>query len=112
MPEAILSQATELASNGKIGEAIMLLEEAVETDRETAGICKLLARLSLQIDEVRAFQNWCHEGLRLDPNDAEFFFMQEDYFRQNGRDFEADEARAAADGITRRAARGGSAPVA
>jgi Tfp pilus assembly protein PilF len=102
MPESYLSQAEVLAEAGQIGEAILLLEEAVETNRETAGIAKLLARLSLRINEVRAFQNWCHEALRMDPNDIEVYQMMEDYFRSVGRDFEADEVREVAQNISQR----------
>lgn len=96
MPETYLNQAQRLAAAGEVGEAIALLEAAIEEGKETAGIAKMLARLSLQIDEVRAFQNWCHEALRMDPKDVEVYRMLEDYFRSNGRDFEADEAREAA----------------
>ena len=99
MPETFLIQAQALVAAGHVGEAILLLEEAIETGRETAGIAKMLARLSLQIDEVRAFQNWCHEALRMDPCDIEVYQMLEAYFRDNGRDFEADEVREVAAGV-------------
>jgi tetratricopeptide (TPR) repeat protein len=102
MPESYLSRAEALAANGQIGEAIELLEEAVESDRETAGIAKLLAKLSLRINEVRAFQNWCHEALRMDPKDLEVYEMMEAYFRSVGRDFEADEVREVAQNISQR----------
>lgn len=102
MPQTILIQAETLAEQGMMGEAIVLLEEAIETGRETAGIAKLLAKLSLRIDEVRAFQNWCHEALRMDPGDIEVYRMLEDYFRAEGRDFEADEVREVAQGIIAR----------
>ncbi len=100
MPSTILTQAQTLAASGHIGEAILLLEEAIERGKETAGIAKLLAKLSLQIDEVRAFQNWCHEALRMDSRDIEVYRMMEDYFRQNGRDFEADEVRQVAESLS------------
>lgn len=93
MPNVFLEGAENLVARGKLGDAILLLEQAVEDGKETAAIAKLLARLSLQIDEVRAFQSWCHEALRMDPNDIEIYKMMEDYFRENGRDFEADEVR-------------------
>jgi tetratricopeptide (TPR) repeat protein len=93
MPNIYLEQANTLAAEGKLGEAIVLLEEAVENGKENAAIAKFLAKLSLQIDEVRSFQNWCHEALRMDPNDVEVYKMLEDYFRASGRDFEADEVR-------------------
>ncbi len=97
MPEPFLSEAKRLADEGLIGDAIFLLEEAVENGKETAEIAKMLAKLSLQIDEVRAFQSWCHEALRMNPKDLEIYQMLEDYFRMRGRDFEADEVRAVAD---------------
>lgn len=93
MPNIYLEQADSLVADGKLGEAILLLEQAVENGKETASIAKLLAKLSLQINEVRAFQSWCHEALRMDPNDVEVYKMLEDYFRENDRDFEADEVR-------------------
>ena len=97
MPESFLSKAKRLVEEGLVGDAILLLEEAVENGKETAEIAKMLAKLSLQIDEVRAFQSWCHEGLRMNPKDLEIYQMLEDYFRLHGRDFEADEVRAVAD---------------
>jgi hypothetical protein len=102
MPETFLNQAHELIAAGKVGDAILLLEEAVEAGKETAGIAKLLAKLSLQIDEVRAFQSWCHEALRIDPTDTEVHQMLESYFRAHGRDFEADEVKAVAASIIAR----------
>lgn len=93
MPNIYLEQADSRVAEGKLGEAILLLEQAVENGKETASIAKLLAKLSLQINEVRAFQSWCHEALRMDPNDVEVYKMLEDYFRENDRDFEADEVR-------------------
>lgn len=99
MPESFLSKAKGLVDEGLVGDAILLLEEAVENGKETAEIAKMLAKLSLQIDEVRAFQSWCHEGLRMNPKDLEIYQMLEDYFRLHGRDFEADEVRAVADSM-------------
>jgi hypothetical protein len=103
MQESFLNQAQLLANAGHVGEAILLLEEAIETGHESAGIAKLLAKLNLQINEVRAFQNWCHEALRMEPTDLEVYEMLEDYFRSNGREFEADEVREVAAGVIRRA---------
>ncbi len=97
-----------LIAAGRVGEAIAALELAIENGEESAAIAKLLAQLSLRINEVRAFQNWCHEALRMDPNDLEVYQMLEAYFRDAGRDFEADEVLEA---ITRRAAPGGSPPA-
>lgn len=99
MPETFLSQAQKLVEEGLVGDAIFLLEEAVENGKETAEIAKMLAKLSLQIDEVRAFQSWCHEALRMNPRDLEIYRMLEDYFRLHGRDFEADEVRTAAESM-------------
>ena len=93
MPDLILENAALLAAGAKLGDAISLLEQAVQDGQETAAIAKLLAKLSLQINEVRAFQSWCHEALRMDPNDIEVYKMLEAYFRSNGRDWEADEVR-------------------
>jgi tetratricopeptide (TPR) repeat protein len=112
MPETFLAEAERLIAAGEIGEAIAVLESAIEEGKESAAIAKRLAQLSLRIDEVRAFQNWCHEALRLDPNDVEVYHMLEDYFRRHGREFEADEAREAAEAISRRAGSGGSPPAA
>lgn len=91
----ILARAREM----EIGPAIAMLEEVIEVGGETAGIAKMLARLSLEIDEVRAFQNWCHEALRMDPKDTEVHRMLAAYFRLNGRDWEADEALEIARGL-------------
>ena len=99
MPDDFLKNAEFLAADGKLGEAILLLEQAVENGKETASIAKLLAKLSLQIDEVRAFQSWCHEALRMDPGDIEVYKMLEDYFRSNARDWEADEVRDIAESL-------------
>jgi Tfp pilus assembly protein PilF len=88
-----LEQARAMEEAGQIGEAIALLEDAVERGEETAEIAKQLARLSLKIDEVRAFQNWCHEALRIAPKDHTVHLMLADYFEANGRAFEAEEAR-------------------
>ncbi len=82
-----------------IGSAIVLLEEAVESGGETVEIAKMLARLSLEIDEVRAFQNWCHEALRMNPKDTEVHRMLAAYFRSKGRQWEAEEAEEIARGI-------------
>jgi len=103
MTDPHLAQAQGLIDSGQVGEAILLLEAAIEAGHESPAIAKTLARLSLRINEVRAFQNWCHEALRMDPNDIEVYQLLEDWFRSKGRDYEADEAR---DAIIRR---GGSA---
>jgi Tfp pilus assembly protein PilF len=89
----IVDKARNLADQGDIGTAIALLEESIERGEESAEIAKLLATLSLRIDEVRAFQNWCHEALRINPKDFTVHLMLADYFAANGREFEAEEAR-------------------
>ncbi len=91
----VLARAREL----DIGGAIALLEKAVEEGGETAEIAKMLARLSLEIDEVRAFQSWCHEALRMNPRDTEVYLMLAAYFRANGRDWEAEEVEEIARGV-------------
>lgn len=66
-----LEQARELRDTGAISKAIDLLEQAVATGDESSEICKELARLSLTVNEVRAFANWCHEAMRIDAADPE-----------------------------------------
>lgn len=91
-----LERARALASAGEIGEAIAVLEFAVETCEDHAPVAKLLAQLNLRINEVRAFQNWCHEALRIAPDDPEPHRMLADYFAANNRHYEAEEEREAA----------------
>lgn len=69
--EEWLEAAAQLRASDAIGQAIMVLEEAVASGLESAALCKELARLCLLIDEVRAFANWCHEAMRIDPQDPE-----------------------------------------
>ncbi len=88
--------AQQLAAQGQIGEAIDTLEKCVEECRDDAEVTKLLAKLSLEIDEVRAFQNWCHESMRIAPNDPEPHQMLAEYFAAAGRLSEAAEAQEAA----------------
>lgn len=59
------------AERGDIAAAFVHLEKSIELQPENAEACKLLARLSLTVNEVRAFQNWCHEAARLAPSDPE-----------------------------------------
>lgn len=70
-----LEQAHELAAQGRLGEAIAHLEQAVALGEESSEICKQLARLCLAVNEVRAFANYCHEAMRLDPSDGEPYLM-------------------------------------
>jgi len=67
----LLDQARTLAAGGEVGKAIDLLEQAVAIGGESALISKEIARLCLSVNEVRAFTNWCHEAMRLDPSDGE-----------------------------------------
>ncbi len=78
---------------GAVGDAIIVLERAVEECQDNAEVTKLLAKLNLRIDEVRAFQNWCHESLRIDSRDPEPHEMLADYFEARGRQEEAEEER-------------------
>ena len=59
------------AGRGDIAAAFVHLEKSIELQPDNAEACKLLARLSLAVNEVRAFQNWCHEAARLAPGDPE-----------------------------------------
>lgn len=59
------------AEAGEIAAAFVHLEKSIELKPENAEACKLLARLSLAVNEVRAFQNWCHEAARIAPEDPE-----------------------------------------
>ncbi|MBI4906208.1 MAG: hypothetical protein HY820_21415 [Acidobacteria bacterium] len=70
-----LEQARKLEAEGKIGAAIDLLEQAVALGEEDPLFCKEIARMCLTINEVRAFANWCHEAIRLNPHDGEPYLM-------------------------------------
>ena len=59
------------AERGDIASAFVHLEKSVELEPENSEACKVLARLSLTVNEVRAFQNWCHEAARIAPLDPE-----------------------------------------
>lgn len=91
-----LQRSAQLRDDGKMGEAIDLLEQAVAIGEETSAICKELARLSLTVNEVRAFSNWCHEAMRLDPADPEPHLMIARVLVDNQRWQEASEALNAA----------------
>ncbi|MCC6341764.1 MAG: hypothetical protein IT166_06175 [Bryobacterales bacterium] len=67
----LLEKARSLAAGGEVGRAIDLLEDAVARGEESALIAKEIARLCLSVNEARAFTNWCHEAMRLDPSDGE-----------------------------------------
>lgn len=71
----VMEEAAALAADGKVGTAIDLLEQAVAMGEESAEICIYIARLCHSINELRAFANWCHEAIRIDPNHAEPHFL-------------------------------------
>ena len=85
------------AERGAITEAFHHLERSVQLEPDNAAACKLLARLSLAVNEVRAFVCWCHEAARIDPADAEPYLMMADAFEKSNRLQEAAEARARAE---------------
>ncbi|MDX2182132.1 MAG: hypothetical protein SFV18_21245 [Bryobacteraceae bacterium] len=89
--------AQRLARERRTGEALDVLESALLDDPENSRIAKECARLSLEINELRAFTNWCHEALRIDPRDPEPHEMMSAVLRRIGRVEEAEhEARLAA----------------
>jgi Tfp pilus assembly protein PilF len=96
-----LAEARQLAEAGEVGAAIVVLERAVEECQDNAEVTKLLAKLNVRIDEVRAFQNWCHESLRIDPLDPEPHELLADYFEAKGRLGEAAEERRVAAALRR-----------
>jgi Flp pilus assembly protein TadD len=101
-----LQQAEALFAEGEVGSAILVLERAVEQGPDHTGVTKLLARLNLRINEVRAFQNWCHESLRIDEHDPEPHEMLAAYFEANGRPAEAAEERRVAAALRQAASAG------
>ncbi|MCS7026764.1 MAG: hypothetical protein NZV14_18345 [Bryobacteraceae bacterium] len=90
--EEYLNQARFWAGQNQYGKAIELLEEAVASGNETSEICKELARLSLTVNEVRAFANWCHEAIRINRTDPEPYLMIGRVLVAEGRWSEAIEA--------------------
>ncbi|MBI3678916.1 MAG: hypothetical protein HY235_00670 [Acidobacteria bacterium] len=70
-----LAVAAGHKQRGEIGKAIDVLEQAVAIGEQSVEICKEIARLCLSVDEVRAFQNWCHEAMRVAPADPEPHLM-------------------------------------
>ncbi len=96
-----LAEAEALQAAGDWGAAIAHLEKAVALCEDDAQVTKELAKLNLRIDEVRAFQNWCHESLRIDERDPEPHEMLAAYFDAKGRLEEARQERAAAEGRRR-----------
>lgn len=73
--QSYLNEARFHASRDQYGKAIDVLEQAVAIGDESCEICKELARLSLQVNELRAFANWCHEAMRINPSDPEPHLM-------------------------------------
>ena len=94
--EELYQLGKALASQGDVARSMEALEQALELDGEHAPACKLLAKLCLQINERRAFVNWCHEASRIDPEDPEPYQMMADELQRIGRHDEAEEARQAA----------------
>jgi len=85
-----------LARADRFSEAFAALEQAIQIDPTHARACKELARLSLAANEMRAFANWCHEALRLDPGDPEPHLMMAEVLAERRRWEEArDELRLA-----------------
>lgn len=96
-----LAHARSLEADGNIGGAIDLLERALsaseqKSGEEDAALCKEIARMCLVIDEVRAFTNWCHEAIRLNPRDGEPYLMMGRELCAAGRWREAIETLQAA----------------
>jgi tetratricopeptide (TPR) repeat protein len=87
-----LEQARALAAEGEMGKAIDVLERAVAIGEETSEICKELAKLCLTVNEVRAFANYCHEAIRLNPDDGEPYLMIARVLTGGGRWGEAAES--------------------
>jgi Flp pilus assembly protein TadD len=85
------------AERGELTEAFHHLERSVQIEPGNAAACKLLARLSLAVNEIRAFVCWCHEAARIDPTDAEPYLMMADVFERANRTDEAAEARTRAE---------------
>jgi len=90
------------AARGELTEAFFHLERSVQLFPENAEACKLLARLSLSVNEIRAFQCWCHEASRIDPADPEPHLMLADVLAQKNRLAEAAEARERASALLAR----------
>lgn len=96
------AQGRAHAELGELTEAFLHLERSVQLFPENAEACKLLARLSLSVNEVRAFQCWCHEAARIDPRDPEPHLMMAAVFEEKNRQVEAAEARQRAAALTAR----------
>jgi lipopolysaccharide biosynthesis regulator YciM len=86
----------EMAGRNDIAAAMDALEECLVLNPDHAPACKELARLSLQVNEVRAFANWLHEAQRIDEGDPEPNIMLAEHLVERKRWEEADgEVRSA-----------------
>lgn len=101
----VMQQAAELAEQGKVGSAIDLLEQTLAMGEESAELCIYLAKLCHSINELRAFANWCHEAMRIDPSNAEPHFLLGKELHRMARWEEAEETFAVALSMPRLAAR-------
>jgi predicted dehydrogenase len=92
---AVIAEAVEAAlileRQDRIGEALEVLEATLQLEPESAAVAKQCARLSLKINEIRAFINWCHEALRIDESDPEPHEMMGALLESKGRHAEAQE---------------------
>lgn len=98
----VVAEAQKLTDAGDLAAAFDVLESAIQQGAEHAEIAKFCARLSLRINEIRAFTNWCHEALRIDPADPEPHDMLAEVLTSRGRHAEAAEERAAAESLRAR----------
>ncbi len=89
--ESLIEQALKAEQENQLDLAIDLLEQALILTHDDARIPKHLARLSLRINEIRAFSNWCHEALRIDDTDPEPHLMLANHLSERGRKREAEE---------------------
>ncbi|MFN3326448.1 MAG: tetratricopeptide repeat protein [Bryobacteraceae bacterium] len=80
-----------LAGAGRVAEAFEALEACLQLDPNRPDACKQLARLSRAANELRAFTNWRHEALRLDPADPEPHLLLAEVLVQAGRWNEAGD---------------------
>lgn len=98
----LYQRGLELAAEGSIHEALVSIERAVEIHPDFGPACKTLARLSLEVNEIRAFQNWMHEACRIDPDDSEPYVLMGRLLSVQRRPAEALEAfrRALALGVS------------
>ncbi|MDX2150128.1 MAG: GNAT family N-acetyltransferase [Bryobacteraceae bacterium] len=105
--EAAFESGRDNAASGRLAEAFAAFERCVQLNPDHAAACKELARLSRLANEVRAFTNWCHEAIRLAPEDPEPHSMLAEALAAAGR---LDEA-AAEEIIARRLAERRDLPV-